>query len=322
VNNTFKKIYRKIRLYDEIVIVRHIGPDPDAISSQIALRDSILETFPNKKVYATGSGVHKFKYIGDLDKIDETKLINPLLIVVDLPNISRIDGANISLYKEVIKIDHHPMEDKMGELEIVNTRASSAAEIIAELILNTKLKLTKKVAQNLFVGIVSDSNRFLLSTSKTLRIVAELIEKGHLNIKDVYPNLYQRPLSEVRFQAFLAQSLTVTENGLAYVKIGTEDIEKYQVDSSTASNMINDFNYINGIYVWTFVTYNAKNKQYKVNIRSRGPVINEIAGKYNGGGHKLASGVRTESNEDIDSLLKDLDNACKEYLKEINEDTK
>ena len=99
-NNTFKKIYRKIRMYDEIVVVRHIGPDPDAISSQIALRDSIRETFPNKKVYATGSGVHKFKYIGDLDKIDETKLINPLLIVVDLPNIARIDGANYSLYKE------------------------------------------------------------------------------------------------------------------------------------------------------------------------------------------------------------------------------
>ena len=315
-NNTFKKIYRKIRMYDEIVIVRHIGPDPDAISSQIALRDSIRETFPNKKVYATGSGVHKFKYIGDLDKIDETKLINPLLIVVDLPNIARIDGANFSLYKEVIKIDHHPFEDKMGEVELVNTKASSAAEIIAELILNTRLKLTKKVAENLFVGIVSDSNRFLLSTSKTLRLVAELIEKGHLNIKDVYPNLYQRPLSEVKFQAFITQNLTVTENGFAYIKIGTEDIEKYQVDSSTASNMINDFNYINGIYVWTFVTYNAKNKQYKVNIRSRGPVINEIANKYNGGGHKLASGVRTESDEDINNLLKDLDNVCKEWLKE------
>ena len=36
-NQLYKKLYRKIRLYDEIVIVRHIGPDPDAISSQIAL---------------------------------------------------------------------------------------------------------------------------------------------------------------------------------------------------------------------------------------------------------------------------------------------
>lgn len=312
-NQTFKKVYRKIRMYDEIVIVRHIGPDPDAISSQLALRDSIKETFPNKKVYAVGSGVHKFKYIGNLDKLDETKLVNPLLIVVDLPNISRIDGANISLYKDVIKIDHHPLEDRMGETEIVDTRASSAAEIIAEIILDTKLKLTKSIAEKLFIGIVSDSNRFLLSTSKTLRIVADLIEKGHINIKDIYPKLYERPLSEVKFKAYLAQNLTVTENGFAYIKIGTKEIDKYEVDSSTASNMINDFNYIDGIYVWTFITFNEKNNQYKINIRSRGPIINEIASKYNGGGHKLASGVRTESEKDIDNLLKDLDEVCKKY---------
>ena len=312
-NVLYKKVYRKIRMYDEIVIVRHIGPDPDAISSQLALRDSIKETFPNKKVYAVGSGVHRFKYIGALDKVDEEKLRNPLLIVVDLPNVARIEGANISLYKDVLKIDHHPVEDHMGEVEIVDPRASSAAEIIADIILNTRLKLTKGIAEKLFIGIVSDSNRFLLSTTKTLRIVAELIEKGHINIKDIYPKLYERPLSEVKFQAYLAQNLTVTENGFAYIKIGTKEIDEFHVDSSTASNMINDFNYIEGIYVWTFITFNEKNNQYKINIRSRGPIINEVAAKYNGGGHKLASGVRTESEKDIDNLIKDLDEVCKIY---------
>lgn len=316
-NTMYKKLYRKIRLYDEIVIVRHIGPDPDAISSQLALRDSIRETFPNKKVYAVGSGVYRFKYIGQLDKLDEQKLVKPLLIVVDLPNLSRIDGANPELYKEIIKIDHHPVEDHMGEVEIVDVRASSAAEIIAQIILSTKLKLDKSIAEKLFIGIVSDSNRFLLSTSKTLRIVAELIEKGHINIKDIYPKLYQRPLSEVKFQAYLAQNLIVTENGFAYIKIGTKEIEEFHVDSSTASNMINDFNYIDGIYIWTFITFNEKNNQYKINIRSRGPIINEIAAKYNGGGHKLASGVRTESEKDIDNLLNDLDQACKEYKESV-----
>jgi phosphoesterase RecJ-like protein len=77
--------------------------------------------------------------------------------------------------------------------------------------------------------------------------------------------------------------------------------------------MINDFNNINEILVWAFVSFDQKNKLYKVNIRSRGPVINEIASKYNGGGHKFASGVRTESKESIESLLKDLSNVCKEY---------
>ena len=53
--------------------------------------------------------------------------------------------------------------------------------------------------------------------------------------------------------------------------------------------------YIKDIYVWCFVTHDAKNNLYKVNIRSKGPIINEIASKYHGGGHKYASGVRTST---------------------------
>ena len=313
VDNKFKRIYKKIRSYDTIVIARHIGPDPDAISSQIALRDTIKETFPDKKVYAVGSGVNKFKYIGLLDKINENELVNPLLIVVDVPNISRLDGVTFDKYSEVIKIDHHPIEDKMGEIEIVNVRASSAAEIIAELIFETRLKLTKEIAKSLYIGIVSDSNRFLLGTTRTLRIATSLIEQTNLNVREIYPKMYERPINEIRFQGYLGQNLNVTTSGLAYIKISSDIVKEYEVDSSTASNMINDFNYIKNIYVWTFITYDEKLSLYKVNIRSNGPIINEIASHFNGGGHKFASGVRTPNEKDIDSLLKELDEACKIY---------
>ena len=58
------QVFKEIKKYDEIVIARHIGPDPDAIASQIALRDSINITFPSKKVYAVGASVAKFKNYG------------------------------------------------------------------------------------------------------------------------------------------------------------------------------------------------------------------------------------------------------------------
>ena len=81
-----------------------------------------------------------------------------------------------------------------------------------------------------------------------------------------------------------------------------------------SANMVNDFSNIDEFVVWLFVTYDAKNALYKVNIRSRGPVINEIAAKYNGGGHKFASGVRNTDKSQIEELLKDLSEACREYL--------
>ena len=309
----FKKIYRKIKEYNTIVVARHLGPDPDAVTTEIALRDSIKATFPKKKVYAVGASVSRFKVFGKLDKINENEIEDALLIVVDVPNISRIDGVTFAKYKEVIKIDHHPYEDAMGHIELVDTTSCSAAQLVAELILNTNLKMTKEVAENLFLGIVSDSDRFLLSYTsvKTFEIVNKILKNSNIDFYKSYNKLYERPLNEIRFQGFIAMNLVVTENGLAYIKISAEDVKKYNVDSSTASNMVNNFNFIKGVKIWLFITEDEKNNVYKINIRSRGPVINKIATKYNGGGHQFASGIRTPDREDIDKLIADLDELCK-----------
>jgi len=60
-----------------------------------------------------------------------------------------------------------------------------------------------------------------------------------------------------------------------------------------------------------------KNDIYKINIRSRGPIINTVAQKYNGGGHIFASGARIKLESDVDSLFKDLDEVTKEYITNI-----
>ena len=81
----------------------------------------------------------------------------------------------------------------------------------------------------------------------------------------------------------------------------------------------NNFNYIEDVIVWVLVTEDIKNNLFKVNIRSRGPVINSIAERYNGGGHKLASGARVTTMEEVDLLLEDLDRACYLYNKKEGE---
>ena len=80
-----KDIYKEIKKYNNIVIARHIGVDPDALASQISLRDSIKKTFPDKHVLAVGGSSAKFNYFPKLDKTEE--LDNALLIVVDTPEL-------------------------------------------------------------------------------------------------------------------------------------------------------------------------------------------------------------------------------------------
>ncbi|MDD2238270.1 MAG: bifunctional oligoribonuclease/PAP phosphatase NrnA [Bacilli bacterium] len=300
-------------------MARHIGPDPDAVGSQIALRDSIKLTFPKKKVYAVGTPVSRFKYFGILDKIDESLLEDPLLIVLDLPNISRLDGIKFENYKKVIKIDHHPVEEQFSEIEYVREDASSTCEMIIELIENTNLKMNKEIASNLFLGVIADSDRFLVPTTtyKSLELVSKLIKNYNLDLMKLYNKLYERPLDEVKFQSYITLNMSITENGFGYIKLTDDVIKEYKVDSSSASNMVNNFNYIKELYAWAFVSYDQRQELHKVNIRSRGPIINEIAMKYNGGGHKYASGARIKNIADIDLLFKALDDACKEYKENL-----
>lgn len=309
----YKEIYETIKEFNKIILARHVGPDPDAMSSTMALRDSILLTFKEKEVYVVGSGSSRFTYFGKLDKVDDMK--DALLIVLDTPDIRRIDGVNLSDFKKIVKIDHHPFVEKYGDIEHIDDTASSAAELVLELINETPLMMNKQVAEKLYLGIVSDTNRFMFnnSTSKTFRKVSNLIDEYHLEIDKLYEPLYLRPLSEVRFEGYIGLNLKITENGVGYIKLSNDLLEEFHVDSASPGNMINNFNYIEEVLVWIFFTEDIKNENVRVSARSRGPIINETLAHYNGGGHKYASGARIKTIDDANVIIQELDLLCKKY---------
>ena len=309
----YNEIIEKIKEYNNIIIGRHIGVDPDALCSQLALRDAILLTYPNKKVIAVGTGSSKFTHFGKLDKME--KLDNALVIITDTPDRKRVDGVDISSADFSIKIDHHPFIEKICDIEIIEDDKSSACEIITNIILSTELQCNNEIAELLYMGIVSDSNRFLFNscTSKTFDTVSKLLDKYDIDISKAYEKLYLMPLNEVRLEGFISLNMTVTNNKLGYIIIKNDDILKYGVDSASAGNMINNFNYIKEILVWVTVTEDIKNNQYRISIRSRGPEVNKVAEMYNGGGHKMASGVRVSTLDEAINVIKDLDKLLEEY---------
>lgn len=316
----FKKIYKKIEEYNAIIIARHIGVDPDALASQLALRDAIKLTFPDKKVLAIGTGSAKFFNVGKLDRLE--KVNNALLIVLDTPDKKRVDSVDFSQFSYMIKIDHHPFVEEFCNLEYIEDTASSTAEIIIKFILEVGLLCNSEIAATLYLGLVSDSNRFLFDscTSETFDLISKFLGKYNFELSEVYKKLYLRPMNEVRLEGYIALNMTVTDNGLGYIKITNDILNQFDVDSASAGNMINNFNFINEVLVWATITEDVKNAQIRVSIRSRGPEINEVAEKYNGGGHKFASGAKLSSFTEAMQLMQDLDNCLIEYNKTISEE--
>ena len=313
--NIYKQIFKVIKKYDTIVIARHIGADPDALGSQFALKEIILKTFPNKKVYAVGNPASRFKFFGNNEKIDNIDTTKGLLIVLDTPDIKRIDGVSLNNFEYVIKMDHHPIIDKYANIELIDEDSCSTSQLILEFIFNNKIEINKEIGEKLYLGIVGDTDRFLhdYTSSKTFSLVTRLLEETNIDFTSLYKVLYKRPISEIRFEGYIYQNLILTENGVAYIKITDRKLKEFGVDSAAAGNMINDLKFVNEIIVWVFLTEDIKSNLIRANIRSVGPYINDVATKFGGGGHKYASGVKLKTWDDSDKLINELDELVKNY---------
>ena len=322
-NNNYKKIYNKIKKAKTIVIARHVGPDPDALGSSLGLKQIILDNFDDKKVYAIGNPAVRFNFLGVLDKLpDDLNNKEVLFIVTDTPDRKRVDGVDPLNFPNSIKIDHHPFIEKTCEIEVIDDKAASASEMVLDIALKLNLKISDEAAEKLYAGIIADTNRFMFSytSSKTFALVSRLLEVTNIDITKVYERLYLRNYKEIKFQGFLSQSFEITENNVGFIIIDDGDLKKYGVDPATPGNMINNFNYINELLVWVTATEDKDLGSYRVSIRSRGPIINDIAATHGGGGHIYASGTRLKTKKEINALIKDLDSRVVEYKKKILED--
>ncbi|MBR2588311.1 MAG: bifunctional oligoribonuclease/PAP phosphatase NrnA [Bacilli bacterium] len=317
--NIYKKILKKIRKYNTIVIARHVGADPDALGSSLGLKQLIKDNFKGKNVYVIGNPASKFNYLGLLDKLPENiDNKKALLIVTDTPDRRRVDGVDPLNFPNSIKIDHHPFMEKTCKIEWIDEDASSASQMILEFALEEELIISKETAEKLYIGIIADTNRFLFkyTTSKTFYLVSELLKQAPINITELYDKLYLRDYREIKFKGYIAENFTITDNHVGYIIIKDEDLKKYSVDAATPGNIVSDFNHINEMLIWLTATEDKELGSYRISVRSRGPIINEVVSRFGGGGHIYASGARIKNEEEILNLVKALDKEASNYTKQ------
>lgn len=309
----YKKVLTKIKEYGTIIIHRHGRPDGDAMGSQIGLKESLLATFPYKKVYAVGDVNERFAFLGEMDDISDDVYHNALVIVLDCSDATMINDERYLLGRYIIKIDHHIAKGNYGNLNIVETSEVSCASLVAKIIFENNLKLTDKGAMALFTGIVTDSGRFRYdSVSSETFLTAAKLMKYNFEINNIYNKLYIEELKIVKLRAYLTTKFLLTNKNVAYLINTQQDIKEYDVDVFTISRgMVNIMAGIKGIDIWVNFTEDINGKII-VEIRSSKYNVNPIATKYGGGGHKLASGATVENMDVAYQLLEDLNQLVEE----------
>ncbi|MFD2692159.1 DHH family phosphoesterase [Sporolactobacillus shoreicorticis] len=299
-----------IKQYKTIIIHRHVRPDPDALGSQGGLAFLIKDNFSDKNVYIVGEESDSLKFLIQMDQIDDAVYKNALVIVCDTANRERISDERYSCGAHLVKIDHHPVVDSYGEPEWVNTESSSTSEMLCSIYRShPEFTLSKEAARLLYAGIVGDTGRFQYSnvTADTFLAAAELVRLP-FNRQAFFAQLYERSLEQTRLNGYVLEQFTLTEEGVGYVKLTQEVIRSYHLTSSDASALVNCFSNVAHIKAW--VLFSEEGEVIRARIRSKAPAINQLAAKYHGGGHPMASGATVASWEEADLLIADLRALC------------
>lgn len=307
----FKKLIDLIEIHDTIIIFRHLVGDGDALGSQWGMYYYLKEKYPQKEVYAVGDDVDGYENIFNKpNQINDDKFKDSLAIIVDTANTERISDDRYKLCKDIIKIDHHLDVDSFGDLEFVYPTVTSTAEIVANIlrVLENNQPLSIEVAKNLYVGIISDTQMFTIPgvNADTFKTAAYLCESD-IDIAKIVRLYNEIDVESFKFKNFIANKIVFDDKGLAYIKILNKHLEDFNISHSQAKRNTNLMKNILGINVWVLFIEQQENPDiFDASLRSNKTVINDVASKYGGGGHKLASGVKNLNKAKVKSLIADL----------------
>ncbi|QDY88251.1 DHH family phosphoesterase [Mycoplasma anserisalpingitidis] len=309
-----------IKKYDSIIIFHHIRPDGDCLGSQAGLAELIRTNFPEKKVYTVGNSMHTFDFMEyeftDFDKIDFN---NSLAVVVDASSGDRIECAEL-LYENrttaKLRIDHHPNDaDIKYDYNWIDEHYVAAAEMIAQIAKDGNFKVTNKAAGHIYLGINTDSGRFLYpdTSARTHELVAFLMREGNFHPQKIHAELGKRSLKDIQFIGAILSGFEKKERVL-YYKITTEIMNKFNMNSLEAAIYVNELANIEDNRCWAFFIQ-LEDGKVRGRLRSNGPLVNVVAREFNGGGHDNAAGITLDSWDQVDLVLEKLNQAIIEFEK-------
>ena len=305
------QILEQIKKNDTIIIHRHMRADPDALGSQVGLKELLQYNFPDKKIKVVGYDLPTLTWLAKMDEVEDQEFEGALAIICDTANTARIDDKRYLNAETIIKIDHHPNDEEYGDLVWVDTTSSSASEMVVILAEETNLKLSDQAAYLLSAGIIGDTGRFLFpaTSARTLRIASQLREYD-FDYAALTRHMDTISYKIARLQGYIYDHLEVDENGAARVILTQEILKKYDVTDAETAAIVGAPGRIDTVSLWGIFVEQADG-HYRVRLRSKFVPINGVAKEHDGGGHPLASGANSYSLEENELIYQKLKNLLK-----------
>jgi phosphoesterase RecJ-like protein len=299
---TYRKIADLITASQTFIVSSHIAPDGDAIGCQLAIY-SVLKRLGKKVRVISEDGVpDNFAFLGGSEDVERADgQAADVALVVDSAGLDRIGNVSDVVAKcgTIVNIDHHRSNTDFGDINLVDTEAGATAEIVYILLKMVAESLTEGEAAALFSGIMTDTGcfRFPTTSSRTLRIAADLLELGARPYHLASEIFWNKNVAGMKLLSEALATIETTDGG----RVATMDVTKAMMDDSGADHVDTEgfANYprlIKGVLVGVLLREMGEGN-FRVSLRSKETVdVNEIARAFGGGGHQTAAGFRIEGD--------------------------
>jgi bifunctional oligoribonuclease and PAP phosphatase NrnA len=321
-----RRVAEAVQAHDRFLITTHENPDGDSLGSILAMKLALEQLGKDSVMYLSGDTPlpteYRFMPLEGVRRTMPDDAADRVVLALDCANKRRIGPDETLLDRSplVIDIDHHHDNTRFGDLNVIVPSASSTGEVLRDLFRELDVELTPKIAEALYIALVTDTGRFQYTntTPKTLRVAAELVECGadvHRVFQVVYENV---AFAKLKLLARALDRARVYEGGRMIVShLKRSDFKAAGAEEPFSEGIIDYLRAVEGAEIAALIreplSQNGPTRRVSLRTRAGEIDVSAIARKSGGGGHRQAAGFSSES-----SVKEITDFVRREFLAQTN----
>jgi bifunctional oligoribonuclease and PAP phosphatase NrnA len=305
---TREQLVTELRSSDRFVLTTHENPDGDALGSLVAMHEILTRLGKDSVMFMAADEFplpyeYRFFVLEGLVSVPPEDLRDRTMVFLDCGNIDRNPGDALKFDgARILNIDHHHDNTHFGTVNWVIPEASCTAELVWDLMRDLGVEPTLSIAEALYVGLVTDTGRFMYENTGTRAHVmaAELIEAG-VDVHEIYRRLYEGiPYGKLELLARGLANVERHDDGrLTITHLTAEDFAETGAEENYSEGVVDHLRSVEGTAVAVVVRDLLGpdgDGRRKVSLRATDERVDVsgIARARGGGGHRQAAGFVTD----------------------------
>ena len=300
-------IAEAIREAKTIAVVSHVNPDGDTIGCATAMRLGLLSMGKEVSLFCEDPVPDNLAFLPGACMFrtpEENEGPFDLLLSVDVSDLGRMGRCEAlrKVSRRTAQIDHHGTNPEFMEINSVDGDAPAASLLVREQLKALGVELTAEIAKCLYTGISTDTGNFAFASTNAecFDVMSELMKAG-LPLAELNRILFRvKSRPQVRLLSRALESLTFRGYGqqIAVMKLTQKDFDESGAQSQHADTIVNYGLDTIGTTM-ALLAREAGDGMIKMSLRAKEPArVDDIAQKFNGGGHEQAAGITMQGTLD------------------------